>query len=155
MNESGVRAGKSYLFFGRSEGWAQNTSLSQADVTLLGDGATSEAAHVCGPGDVNGDGIADVMVGAGFHDQAGDNAGKAYLIFGRPAAEWPQQINLADADASYLGELSGDWAGHRVAGAGDVNGDAHSELPAVLIICVRVSPSARNLSGSTCTCNCR
>jgi hypothetical protein len=127
-NDGGIRAGKVYVFFGRTQGWIPNTSCAAADVKLIGEGPTSEAAHVNGLGDVNGDGIDDIGIGAGFNDQVGDNAGKVYVIFGRHDADWPAQMSMADADASYLGEMAGDWAGHRIAGAGDVNNDGLDDI---------------------------
>ena len=38
-------------------------------------------------GDVNGDGFADVIVGAPLNDAGGANAGRAYVYFGGPAAD--------------------------------------------------------------------
>lgn len=37
---------------------------------------------VASAGDVNGDGFADLMVGAPFGDDGGDIAGEAYVLFG-------------------------------------------------------------------------
>jgi hypothetical protein len=76
-------------------------------------------------GDFNGDGVDDLLVGAPLADgpdNARENAGEAYIIFG--SASLPAQIDLAlDApDVAASGESEGDNFGFTVA-AGDVNGD--------------------------------
>ena len=124
INQAGTRAGKVYIFFGKKTGWAPDTNLNQADASYLGEGDTAEAAHVNPLGDINGDGYDDIIIGSGFNDENGTDAGKAYILFGKPTNEWGKNISLANADASFIGEMAGDWAGHRVAGVGDVNGDS-------------------------------
>ncbi len=72
-------------------------------------------------GDVNGDGHADVIVGAPGNDAGGTDCGAAYVYFGGPAAD-------AVADVALLGEAAGDWFGNAVAGAGDLNGDGCADI---------------------------
>jgi hypothetical protein len=39
---------------------------------------------VAGPGDTDGDGHPDLLIGAGFSDAPSTNAGAAYLVLGSP-----------------------------------------------------------------------
>src|SRR5438045_1615034 len=71
---------------------------------------------VSSAGDVNGDGYADLIVGADHSDAGGADAGRAYVYFGGPGAD-------AVADLTLTGAAAGDLFGHSVASAGDVNGD--------------------------------
>ena len=123
INQTGLRAGKVYIFFGKASGWPVLTHLSSADASYLGEGETGEAAHVYPAGNINGDAYDDIIIGAGFFDTPATDAGKCYVILGKPTDQWAKDVSLADADASYIGEQEGDWAAHRVAGVGDVNGD--------------------------------
>ena len=66
-------------------------------------------------GDVNGDGIADLIVG--------DSA--SYVVFGH-ASGFAANINLGSLDGSTGFSLSG--AGNSVASAGDVNGDGFADV---------------------------
>jgi len=76
---------------------------------------------VASAGDVNGDGFADVIVGADHNDAGGTDAGRAYVYYGGVGPD-------AIADLVLTGEAAGDWFGHSVACAGDVNGDGYADL---------------------------
>ena len=66
-----------------------------------------------GAGDVNGDGFADLIVGAGQDDNNGSNSGSARVFSG------------VDGSVLYtfVGDSAEDRFGTSVSGAGDVNGD--------------------------------
>jgi hypothetical protein len=83
--------------------------------------ADSFGASVSGAGDVNGDGYADVIVGA-YGYLAGADQGRAYLFYGSPTG-----LSLSDPWTA-TGESVGDGFGRSVAGAGDVNGDGYADV---------------------------
>jgi hypothetical protein len=115
-------AGVAYVVFGPIVGVH---SLAEADAKLYGEGRGDLAGvSVAGAGDTNGDGFDDLLVGARYHDQAGVDAGAAYLVRGPPLGS----ASLGTADAKLLGEAPGDWAGITVAPAGDVDGDGLADL---------------------------
>ena len=72
-------------------------------------------------GDVNGDGYSDVIVGAYFNDAGGSNAGRTYIYYGG-------SIFNNIADVTLTGAAAGDYFGHSVSTAGDVNGDGYSDV---------------------------
>ena len=54
---------------------------------IEGDVAGDQASYsVSSAGDINGDGFADLIVGASGGDNGGTNAGEAYVIFGKAGA---------------------------------------------------------------------
>ena len=113
-------------------------SLAAATTLLLGENAGDYAGQGAeGAGDVNGDGFADLLVGADGNDQAGNGSGKAYLLYG-PLA--PGVVQLADVATVFVGEgpevippphgapAAGDGAGRALGGGGDVDGDGLADL---------------------------
>ena len=87
--------------------------------TFDGDSAREQFGDpVSGAGDVNGDGFADLIVGALFSDSNGTSSGSAQVFSG--------------ADGSVLynlnGDSAGDFLGISVSGAGDVNGDGVADF---------------------------
>ena len=122
--------GTIYLIFGRnSVNWGQNFDLDNADVIFHGEGGGDKAGElVTNATDANGDGLSDILIGAPGNDSGGTNAGKVYLFFGR--RNWKHDIWLSEANASFIGEGSGDAIGmmKSVAGNGDVNNDGISDI---------------------------
>ena len=126
----GYQAGQVYLFLGRAAAdWGHDFDLAQADATFLGEAEGDRAGRsATGVGDVNADGYADFMIGAIGSDYSAEDAGQAYLLLGRPAADWGRDMPLSMADASFVGEAAGDQLGRRVAWAGDANGDGYDDF---------------------------
>ncbi|MEQ9096003.1 MAG: integrin alpha [Phycisphaerales bacterium] len=90
---------------------------------------------IASAGDLNGDGIADVIIGAPIVDFGGlDSVGKAYVVFGRGggAGGFPAVLPLASLDGSNGFRLDGvngfDFAASSVASAGDVNADGRGDV---------------------------
>jgi hypothetical protein len=87
---------------------------------------------VSAAGDVNGDGLADLIVGAGRSDPAaGSDAGRSYVVFGKTGGSAVDLSAIAAGSGGFVinGECAGDFSGYKsVSAAGDVNGDGLADL---------------------------
>jgi hypothetical protein len=113
-------AGRAHLYFGGPSG------LSMSPQPLDGtDGANARfGSPVASAGDVNGDGYADVIIGAyAATDTKGERfAGRAYLYLGGPSGLSTAPQLLDGPDGAYAA------FGRSVASAGDVNGDGYADV---------------------------
>ena len=118
---NGVDTGRAYVFYGPISG---SLIATQADVTIFGENLNDGFGRSVAAGnDINGDGVADVIVGA---DQlfAGTGAGKAYVFYGPLSGD----IQAATANAILTGEVDRDLFGASVTSVGDFNGDGFSDV---------------------------
>jgi hypothetical protein len=103
----------------------QAQTTPPADVTITGESADDDFGWRAAPaGDVNGDGVPDLIVGAPSNDFVDGFAGRAYLFYGPLTGD----INAADADAIISAEAFGDNLGISLASAGDVNNDGFDDI---------------------------
>ena len=121
-------------------GLSPTLSLSNLDGTngfrLNGVAAGDRSGRaVSSAGDVNGDGIADLLIGASVADPNGAYSGASYVVFGRNTAQtgpFPASLNLSALDGTNGFRLNGrrgfDRSGSAVSSAGDVNGDGLADL---------------------------
>jgi hypothetical protein len=83
---------------------------------------------VASAGDVNADGVPDVLVGADRNDDGGADAGRAYLVLGPIADDFALGSLTSTQGARYNGADPDDRAGRAVSSAGDVDGDGNDDV---------------------------
>ena len=142
-------AGASYVLFGRNTPFPAEFNLASLRPANGGDGSAGfvlsginafdvSGFSVAAAGDINGDGIDDLTIGARYADPNGaTSAGQGYLVFGS-AAPFPAEFTLASLIPANGGDgtlgvvFNGidaeDYCGHAVSGAGDINGDGIDDL---------------------------
>ncbi|HEU4724173.1 MAG TPA: integrin alpha, partial [Candidatus Eisenbacteria bacterium] len=112
----GVDAGRAYVYLGATR------VADKASIVLTGaDAGDSFGFAVSGAGDVNKDGMADIVVGAYHNGAGGKDAGRAYVYFGGKTVS-------PSADVVFTGEAAGDAFGYAVGAAGDANGDGYADV---------------------------
>lgn len=128
-------AGRSYVVFGTNNSGTINLSAVAAGTggfVINGECAGDELGREVAPaGDVNGDGMGDLIVGAWFADPEGKaSAGRSYVVFGRTGNATIELSAVAAGQGGFVvdGECAGDRGGHTVAAGGDINGDGLADL---------------------------
>jgi Ca2+-binding RTX toxin-like protein len=129
--------GSSFIVFGKASGFASDFNLSTLNGTngfRINGGAAYDISgySVASAGDINGDGLADLLIGA---PHALNHYGAAYVVFGRKAG-FAAVMNLGTMaakegfgiDGSGTQRFGASDVGLRVASAGDVNGDGFDDV---------------------------
>ena len=130
----GTDAGAAYVVFGKDDGAVvdlDNVAAGIGGFKIIGENAGDQLGYsISGVGDVNSDGVADILVGTYLEDSGGTDAGAAYLVYGKADGGAINLDNVAAGSGGFkiVGENAGDHAGWSVSGLGDFNGDGRADL---------------------------
>ena len=132
----GATNGGSYIVFGTDTGVPATLELGTLDGSngfrITNDvGDEASGMPVSAAGDINGDGIDDIIMGSPGADPHGSNSGSAYVIFGK-TTPFAATLNLSTVNGTngfrIDGSSIGNILGASVSGAGDFNGDGFDDL---------------------------
>ncbi|MBU0704519.1 MAG: integrin alpha, partial [Chloroflexi bacterium] len=114
-----IEEGAAFLYLGGPEGLATSPAwIGESDQEYAWFGWAVASA-----GDVNGDGYADVIVGAPRYDVTGlTDAGQAFLYYGGPTGIITSTVWITHTDQAHA------RFGVSVSTAGDVNGDGYGDV---------------------------
>jgi hypothetical protein len=102
--------------------------LSTAPTAILGSSSAYRLGiSLADAGDIDGDGVTDLLVGHGQATLSADWSGGAHLFYGAALAS-PGVLSEADAAFTFAGEGYNVQAGEQVARAGDIDGDGTPDL---------------------------
>ncbi|MCX7261744.1 MAG: integrin alpha, partial [Burkholderiales bacterium] len=131
-------SGKTYVVFGRTTANAAidlatiASGVSTGGFTIISNVAGEQSGHsVSSAGDINGDGLMDIILGAPNNSVDGSgNTGQSYVVYGKASTT---NVNLSDilnniGGFVIVGEGGEDLSGYSVGAAGDVNGDGLADL---------------------------
>ena len=105
-DDAGNLAGAAYIVRGSSLGADAVIDLSTADYKFTGENPGDYAgATVADAGDVDGDGLGDILVGALNYSATYTDQGAAYIVLGKSLGS-NRNISLEQADQKLIGEFT-------------------------------------------------
>jgi hypothetical protein len=107
----------------------QKISRTQGGFTGHLDSLDTFGTSLAAPGDLDGDGVADLVVGAVGDDDGGNSRGALWELFLAPDGTVKGQQKISATTGGFTGVLAdGDGLGTSVAGLGDLDGDGNLDL---------------------------
>jgi hypothetical protein len=130
ISQTSADGGSIFIFFGWGDAPPSDaiTAANEADIELEAEDSGHRAGtSIAAAGDVDGDGIMDIVVGATGLDDTGDQAGGAYLVLGSELRARGDALSLADA-VKFTSPEQGAFAGQAVSGIGDFDDDGFDDF---------------------------
>lgn len=126
--------GQAFIVFGQTSGNASSFDVSTLDGTngfSITDPNIGFGSSVSGAGDVNGDGVDDLIIGAPNNYNSNSPGGESFVVFGQTGGFSPS-LNLNTLTGTNGFAINGFAAdtnnGDSVSNAGDINGDGFDDV---------------------------
>ena len=129
-DESGSNSGVVHIMFMNSDGTVSKTIEINGNTTngpslSNGDNFGSSVANI---GDLNGDGVTDIAVGAINDDESGTDSGVVHIMFMNSDGTVSKTIEINSGTTNGPSLSDGDKFGSSVANIGDLNGDGTTDI---------------------------
>ncbi|MCP3938448.1 MAG: hypothetical protein GY708_24135, partial [Actinomycetia bacterium] len=131
-DDGGTDRGAIYVLFMNADGTIkaeQKISDTVGGLTTLLDDGDWFGRSVAAIGDLDGDGIVDIAVGAHGDDDGGGDSGAVYVLFLNADGTVKAEQKISSVTGSLAGPVdAGDLWGNSVSGAGDIDSDGVPDL---------------------------
>lgn len=131
-DDGGLDKGAAYVIFLRPNGTvlrAQKISALAGGFTGVLDEGDQLGRSLAGIGDLDGDGVGDLAVGANYDDDGGTNRGALYILLLNPDGTVKRTSKISSTQGGFTGPLrANDEFGRSVASLGDLDGDGVIDL---------------------------
>jgi hypothetical protein len=131
-DDGGLDQGAAYVLFLRSDGKViRHQKISALAGNFLGDLDPGDqfGRDMNGIGDLDGDGVPDLAVGANYDDDGGVNKGAVWILFLNSDGTVRAHQKISQTQGGFVGPLrNNDEFGRSVIGLGDLDGDGLREI---------------------------
>ena len=119
------KSGRVHLVMGSSIGSQTTMSIDDSDFKFNSYADAALGTEIAAAGDVDGDGLDDIIMGTSASDINGENKGSVYFMLGSTIVNDGATDFRVDNEADYrmIGVYNNDYLGSAMAPAGDFNGD--------------------------------
>ena len=133
-NDGGTERGAVYVLYLNADGTVkgeQKISATSGNLSATLDDQDGFGVSLSAPGELDGDGVRDLVVGAWQDDDGGPERGAAYVLFLNADGTVKAEQKISNSEGDFAAALDdGDSFGKAIAAPGDLNGD---EIPDLLI----------------------
>ncbi|MBW8060771.1 MAG: hypothetical protein FVQ78_10770, partial [Solirubrobacterales bacterium] len=131
-NDGGFDRGAVWILFLNSNGTvklSQKISDTQGNFTGILDDSDLFGRSVASLGDLDGDGIRDIVVNAARDDDGGTDRGAIWILFLNSNGTVKSQQKISGTQGNFSGILdNSDYFGYEVTSLGDLNGDGINDI---------------------------
>jgi hypothetical protein len=131
-DDGGNNKGAVWVLFMNSDGTVKaEQKISETDGNFDGnlDSDDRFGSALAGIGDLNGDGVSDLAVGANQDDDGGSNRGAVWILFMNTDGTVSSNQKISQNRGEFNGDVGdGDLFGSSISGIGDLDGDGIIEL---------------------------
>ncbi|MEC7984552.1 MAG: hypothetical protein VX278_05280, partial [Myxococcota bacterium] len=122
----GFSAGLTYMILSRSLGTESRINMELSDYKFIGSYIGENSGQATATGDLDGDGLSDIIIGADGNDQYAENGGAIYVVYAQNL--FALDLFLENADIGIFNNVAFAEAGSSLSSGQDATGDGVDDI---------------------------